>query len=1122
MELRAWISANLHVRMLAAASAIAAICLMASAARADNPSPPAAPTAPSDAQTNATPPAGQSSDEARRMFDGARSLHTGGAFDLALDEWEKFLKAFPDDPLAPQAQFYAGVCYLSVKDKQYEKARDAFEKVIAKYPKFEQLNNAYFNLGLCDFNLAQAGKSEDYAKAADAFEQMIARFPKSSQVPEALYYRGESLYAEGKKEDAAKAWGRLVADYPQNPVRPRALYNLGLTQAELNQQDAAGATFDTFLKEFPQQELASEVYVRKADTLLASNHFADAEQMFAGISGNKEYPLADYATLRYGAALAAQKKYAKAAAAYASLPEKFPKSQFVAPATLAAGNCYYLAGKYGEAREWLGKVLAGGGPDAADAAHWIARSWLKENHPAEALATVEKALPTANRSPRHVDLLMDQADALYDLPGRRGESAPLYARIAKDFPGDPQAAAALYASASAALAGGDYSAALEHAKNFERAFPKSDLMPDARFVAAESRLLLGKYAEADKAYASLLKDFPTHADAQQWLVRRGFALYLEKHYTDVVALLKAALDDIKSRERKSEALFLVGSSQLELKQYADARQSLEKSLAAAPHGPQADEALLALAVARSATKDASAAADLKRLIADFPQSKLLDRAHFRLGELLMESGDNAAAAAEYQWVVDHAADSPLVPGALVGLGWSELNRSDAAAAEKSFGEVIEKHAGDALAARARYGRAAARQQLKNYAGAAEDIEAFLKSDPKGPARSDALYVLGLAQEGLKKNAEAAATFDSLLSGDPHYPAADKVLYELAWSRKSAGDEQQAADAFARLANDHADSPLAAESWFNVGEFDYHNKKDYKAAAAAYSAALAKAAPGELGEKIAHKLGWAYFQSQDYAKAADAFAAELKAYPQGPLSADAAIMAGESLFKQEKYAAALETLQKALGTSGARATTSPANPASSSPPAATPSGPQPSGPQPSGPQPSSPEFVELALLHAGQAAGQVKKWDLSLALLNRLLDEFPNSSHRMEATYEKGFAEQNLGHDAEAMKLYEAVADHTDSVVGARARFMMGEVAFDQGNHKEAIRNYYKVIYGYGDVQSPPPFHVWQANAEFEAARCFEVIKSVAQAKKLYNELLSRYPDSDKAAAAKARLAAIAG
>ena len=75
-----------------------------------------------DGKTNA----GQSSDAARRQFDGAVALHKGGVYDLAVDEWEKFLKKFPDDPLTAQAQFFAGVCYLSLKDKQYDKAREAF------------------------------------------------------------------------------------------------------------------------------------------------------------------------------------------------------------------------------------------------------------------------------------------------------------------------------------------------------------------------------------------------------------------------------------------------------------------------------------------------------------------------------------------------------------------------------------------------------------------------------------------------------------------------------------------------------------------------------------------------------------------------------------------------------------------------------------------------------------------------------------------------------------------------------------------------------------------------------------------------------------------------------------
>jgi cellulose synthase operon protein C len=1033
-------------------------------------------------------PATQSSDAARRQFDGAVALHKGGAFDLAVDEWEKFLQKFPDDPLAAQAQFFAGVCYLSLKDKQFDKAREAFEKVVARYPKFDQIDKAYFNLGLADYNLAQAGRADLRPKAAEAFGQLIDKFPKSPQVPEALLYRGESLYAAGNKAEALKAWNELASKHVGSPARSRGLYNLGIAQQELGRQADAGTTFDAFLKDFSGHELAAEVKMRKGDTLLETGRFAEAERRFADALAQRDFPLADYATLRLGAALAGEKKYAEAAAAYDALPARFPKSNYVGAATLAAGNCYYLAGNQPEARNWLGKVLAGGGDQAAEAAHWIARSWLKEKHPAEALAAVEKALPLAEKSPRRGDLLMDQADALYDLPGRRGEAAALYAKLAEKGGNNPQSAQALYMAASASLGAGDYPAALKHVEAFNKTFPNNALAAEVQFIAAEAQLLSGNHADADKRYQELLDKFPNHADAEQWLVRRALARYLQRKYSDVVSYLQPQVAKLRTTERKAEAEFLLGSSELELTHFREAVQALKASLAAQPKGPQTDETLFALAIAQRGASDPNGARDtIARLLAEFGNSKVAERAHFRSAEWKFEAGDYVGAAADYDWVLNNAGSTPLVPGALVGLGWSQINRSEYSKAARTFSTVLEKYYGTPAAARARYGRAAARQQLKEFAGAIEDAEAFLKADPKSAERSDALYVLGLAQEGAQKFGDAAKSFQALLEADPKYSAADKALYELAWSRKSSNQEEGAAEAFAKLAGEHGDSPLAPESWFNVGEYRYHQKKDFKGAAEAYYAAVTKAGKGELAEKAVHKLGWAYFQAQDYSDAQKAFESEFGNYPNGPLAADAAFMIGESLFKQEQYTAALAALQKAIGM-----------------------------------KPSSAEFGALALLHAGQAAGQTKRWDESLKLLARLAKEYPDSLHVIEATYEQAWAKQNLNQLDEALKLYEAVTDKSDAPIGARARFMMGEVLFTQGNHKEAVRNFFKVLYGYGDTQAAAPYKTWQANAAYEAARCFEVLKSAEQAKKLYNELLTKYPDSDKAAAAKDRLKQLGG
>jgi TolA-binding protein len=236
----------------------------------------------------------------------------------------------------------------------------------------------------------------------------------------------------------------------------------------------------------------------------------------------------------------------------------------------------------------------------------------------------------------------------------------------------------------------------------------------------------------------------------------------------------------------------------------------------------------------------------------------------------------------------------------------------------------------------------------------------------------------------------------------------------------------------------------------------------------------KAGKTDVGEKAAHKLGWAYFKLDDFAKAQQTFAYQRTTFPQGPLLADATFMEGESLFKQGKYAEALALFEQVK-------------------------------------KPSTPDFQVLALLHAGQAAAQLKQWSKSQSLLEQCAKQFPESPHLPEVLYEQAFAKQNLGQIDEALELYELVTAKDNREPAARARFMIGEIYFEKKDHNQAVRNFYKVAYGYG-------YPEWQANALYEAARCLEVLKKVEQAKKDYQEVVTKFPQSDKAPLAQKRLA----
>ncbi|MEX2138451.1 MAG: tetratricopeptide repeat protein [Pirellulales bacterium] len=1072
----------------ACAAAAGLWCALGSAAIAQNQPAKGASKEPQRAAGAKIPPSRsdegrQSSEAAIVQYRAAVAFHNRQQYDFAVEEWERFLAKFPDDPLAAKAQHYAGVCYLQLK--KTDQAVAAFERAIAKYADFELRDAAYLNLGMAYYAAAQAGKPDLHDQAAATFAALVSKFPQSEQVPQALFFRGEALYARNNKKEAVTSYRELIEKHTKDQQRPQALYALGVTLQELNRDAEAGAAYDRFMRDYPKHALATEVMMREADTLLAAKEYARAEKQFATVARTPRFAMADYATLRQALALYEQKKYAEAANVYAALVKAFPKSQYVAAATLSAGNCFYLANMQKEARTWLGQVVAAGGEDAFEAAHWMARSFLKDNQPAEALKTVGQVLPRAGKSPQLALLKTDQADALYEIPQRRIEAVAVYADVARSHPESPTAPQAGYMAAYAALQVRDFKAARQYAEAFLKSHQGHSLTADVQFVLAESLIQLDEPAAAGTLYAELLDRHPDHADAEQWRVRRALALSFDQKHEAVVEYLRPIVAKLRRPDLMAEAQFLLGGSLFELKRYAEAREAFETSIKAQPKWRQADEALLGLSRTQRALGDVPAAkAAIQRLMAEFPTSNVLDRAHFRLGEYHFAAGEYQEAAREHAWVIEKTPQSPLAPHALYGLGWSQLNDQKADAAAKVFSRLIGEFKDHPLAAKALSGRASARLQTKDYTGATADVSAFLRGEKDVGETADALFILGLAQVGEKKHDAAIKTFQSIVKDYPQYSGSDKVLFELAWAHKSKGNEAEAVGHFVRLAERHSDSPLAAESSYHVGEHFYHQKKDYVQAAKAYQAALKDGGKSELGEKARHKLAWARYQQGEFAAAEKAFAQQLADYPRGALAADAAYMNAESLFKQENYESAYAAFVRAFAM-----------------------------------KPSSEEFVTLGFLHAGQSAAQLKKWDESLRHLQELTAKRPQSPHVPEALYEQGWAKQNQRKFAEALKLYEAAAEKAPArEVGARARFMAGEVHFEQGNHKDAVRNFFQVAYGFSETGAPEAIRAWQASALYESGRCFEVLKNVDQAKKLYAELLEKYPSSDKADLAKRRLA----
>jgi TolA-binding protein len=1024
----------------------------------------------------------------------AANFQNNGALEVAAEEWQKFLKDHANDPLAAKAQHYLGVCQLQLKD--YGAAATAFAAVIKKYPKFEMLEDALFHLGTCQYAVARTGKPEQYAEAAKSFAALYDQFPASKHGEEAVFYRGEALYAAERKGEAAKAYELLVKQFPNSKRRAEALYAWGVTEEELENHASAVARYEEYLKEYGQQTQAADVKLRLAESMLKAGDAARAAELFGQLAADANNAAADRALYRQAFCFVKLEKEADAAAAFANLAGKYPKSKYAADATLSAGRLFYRTGKLDEAQKWLEKSAKEENDAAAEAGHWLCRILLKRGKPLEAAALAAKQLEKNGTAPFAVNLRLDRADALYEVPEQRREALTQYAKLADEQPGHVLGPQARYGAAFTALKLSKYEEGLAQAKKFLEVYRQSELKADVQYVAAECNLQLKKYDEAQAAYTQLATENSGHGDADLWRVRAGLASYLKKDYGGTVKALSPLVKDLKSAEARAEANFLVGASHFFENRFAEAKQSLAKSVEGSAKWRQADESLLLLARAEAKAGQFDAARDTsKRLLKEHPTSKLLDEAHYRLGEFQAALGDKGAAKSEYEFVATKFKDSPLAPYALLGKGWVEYKEQEFAAGEKTFSVFVSRFAEHPLASDAHYGRALCRRQTSDFAGAVADLDVVLKSNLEPARRADALLERGLAQVGKRDFSGAVESLEGFLKANPRHAAADQALYEIGWAWKAQENEETAAKAFGRLGEQFPRSSLAAEAWFHVAEERY-GKKELAAAKDAYQKCRSAKPGDELDEKATYKLAWAEYQSADLAAALTHFDEQLKRHPRGALAADARFMKAECLFKQEKYAEAGEAYQAALQT-----------------------------------KPPSSTAQAMLLLHAGQAAAQLKEWERSSKLLTQLIEELPESPLLAEAEYELGWAKQNSNDTGGALQQFDLAANRSKSHVGARARFMRGELLFAEKKYDEASKEFQRAMYGYGGEEASAETKNWQAKSGYEAGRCAEVQiastreaamkqRLVADAERCYRFVVEKHSSHELAEIAKKRLAAL--
>jgi TolA-binding protein len=551
--------------------------------------------------------------------------------------------------------------------------------------------------------------------------------------------------------------------------------------------------------------------------------------------------------------------------------------------------------------------------------------------------------------------------------------------------------------------------------------------------------------------------------------------------------------------------------------------------------------------------------EFRALIKQHPDDANGIKAHFFLGEALVQLGKYNEATGEFQQVLARDANGPLARQAAFRSGETAYLSGQGETARRALEAFRAKYPDDKLNDRVvayldeiELSAVESLMAAKRFSDAEDKLQAFLKSRPTAKHADRAMGQLAVCQLQLGENDKAAETFALLLSRFPTSPAAA----EAAWSRGQVLERLSKFDAalasYQVVIDHHANSPRFDDA--TLGAARLHNQlRQFDQAIELYHRLLRDQAKSSQADAARYGLAWALRDSGKRSEADEQFQTLHDSFRQSRYWNDSTFRLAESAFEQKQLDKADRLLEELL---------------TAKPPA---------------------EVREHALYLQGQVAATEQTWGRVAETMNRLSHDFPNSTLRFPAEYWTAEAAYRQGQYEEAGKRFAALASQLGgrhetwlpmiplrqaqslaqqkqwaeaqavaarieadwpefseqyeadylqgralatqanfdgarksfqkvirsptggkSETAAMAQWMIGETYFHQENYEAALHEYLRVeiLYAYPR---------WQAAALLQAGKCQEALGHWQDATELYGRLIKAYPKTEFTDEAKRRL-----
>ena len=94
----------------------------------------------------------------------------------------------------------------------------------------------------------------NYSEAENAFKGFVRKYPKDENIPNAYFWLGESLFVRESYPEAVLAYGEVIKSHKKHKKAPASLLKIGIAFSNLDKKKESCNALKKVLKQYPDSE----------------------------------------------------------------------------------------------------------------------------------------------------------------------------------------------------------------------------------------------------------------------------------------------------------------------------------------------------------------------------------------------------------------------------------------------------------------------------------------------------------------------------------------------------------------------------------------------------------------------------------------------------------------------------------------------------------------------------------------------------------------------------------------------------------------------------------------------------------------------------------------------------